>query len=44
VSAGSQLTGVAVQLRGGSAIFDPLTARFAGSAVLAHALVGGLDT
>jgi len=30
--------------RGGSPIFDPLTARFPGSAGLANALVGRLDT
>jgi len=42
VSAGSQLTGVAVQLWGDLVIFDPLTAGFAGSAGLTYALVGGL--
>jgi hypothetical protein len=36
--------GVAVQVRGDSAIFDPLTAGFAGSAGLTNALVGRLDT
>jgi hypothetical protein len=41
---GFAAAGVAVQLRGGSAIFDPLTAGFAGSAVLTNALVGGLGT
>ena len=44
VSAGSQLSEVAVQIRGGSAIFEPLTASFAGSAVLENVLVGGLGT
>ena len=44
VSASSQLVGVAVQIRGGSAIFDPLIAGFVGSAGLANALVGGLGT
>ena len=34
--------GVAVQIRGCSAIFDPLTAGFAGSGGLTNALVGGL--
>jgi hypothetical protein len=38
------VVGVTVQIRGGSAIFDPLTAGFAGSAVLAHALVGRRGT
>jgi len=36
--------GVAVDLRGGSVIFDPLTAGFVGSAALANALVAGLGT
>ena len=44
VSAGSQLTGVAVQLWGDLVIFDPLTAGFAGSAGLTNALVGGLGS
>src|SRR5215471_2361980 len=35
---------VAVQIRGGSAIFDPLTAGFVGSAGLTNALLGGLGT
>jgi hypothetical protein len=38
------VVGVAVQILGGSAIFDPLTAGFAGSAELTNALVGGLGT
>ena len=37
------VAGVAVQIRDGSAIFDPLTAGFVGSAGLANALVGRLD-
>jgi hypothetical protein len=36
--------GGAVQIRGGSVILDPLTAGFAGSVVLANALVGGRGT
>jgi hypothetical protein len=42
VSAGSQLSGVAVPVRGGSVIFGPLTGQLACSAVLAHALVGAV--
>jgi hypothetical protein len=34
----------AVQIRGGSAIIDPLTAGFADCAGLTNALVGGLGT
>ena len=44
VSAGFGAVGVAVQLRGGLVIFDPLTAGFVGSAALANALVAGLGT
>ena len=42
VPAGFAAVGVAGRLRGGSAIFDPLTAGFAGSARLTNALLGGL--
>src|SRR5215831_13901271 len=38
--AGSQLSGVVVQIRGGSVIFGALTGELACSAVLAHVLVG----
>ena len=41
---GFAAAGVAGQLWGGSAIFDPLTAGFAGRAVLTNSLVGGLGT
>ena len=40
VPTGSQVSGVVVQIRGGSMIFGPLTSELACSAVLAHALVG----
>src|SRR5262252_1106911 len=39
VSAGSQVSGVVVQIRGGSVIVGPLPGQLAGSAVWAHALV-----
>src|SRR5262249_36238804 len=39
VPAGSQVSGVVVQIRGGSVIVGPLPGQLAGSAVWAHALV-----
>ena len=42
--AGSQLSGVVVQIRGGSVIFGALTGELACSAVLAHVLVGRRGT
>ena len=41
---GFAAAGVAARIRCGSAIFDPLTAGFASSAMLTNALVGGLCT
>ena len=38
------VVGVAMQIRAGSVSFDSLTAGFAGSAVVANALVGALGT
>jgi len=44
VSPGSLLSGVVVQIRGGSVIFGALTGELACSAVVAHALVGRCGT
>ena len=42
VPAGSQVSGVVVQIRGGSVILGPLTGQLACSAVLTHAPVGAV--
>ena len=39
---GTNMIEVAVQVRGGSVIFDPLTVGFVGSAVFTNALMGAM--